>query len=86
MKSKKIPLLIFLLLAGLVVAGVITIFTENISFLSWLSYGQEIGIGQGTPLVLDLVVITLTFGLGFRITLIQIVCLIVSLLLYKKLR
>ena len=58
-KGRLISLLF--VLAGLVIGGLIGNVASNVSWLSWLSYGEEFGLMD--PLVLDLNVLTLTLGL-----------------------
>ena len=79
-KKGAFTLLLFLL-AGLVLGGFIALATEDISWLSWLSYGQTFGLAS--PLVLDLGIIELTFGLTIRITIAGIIGMIFGLVMYR---
>ena len=51
------------------------------SALSWLSYGLDFGMTQ--PLVLDLNLINLTFGLSVNLNVATIICIIIALLVAK---
>ena len=64
-REKNIWILLVFLLAGLVVGGLLGRLASSVSWLWWLSYEQEFGLQ--TPLVLDLNVLKLTFGLMFKI-------------------
>ena len=57
---------------------------EGISFLSWLNFGQSFGLD--TPLVLNLGVLVITFGLSIRITMASIIGVIIALLVYHNIR
>ena len=74
-------MLVFLL-AGLVVGGLLGRLASSVSWLWWLSYEQEFGLQ--TPLVLDLSVLKLTFGLMFKINIASIIGMVLSIFIYKK--
>jgi len=80
-KSKWSMLLI--LLSGIVLGGFIGYLCRDISWLSWLSYGQTFGLSS--PVVLDLGIIILTFGLTITINIASILGIIIGIILYKKL-
>ena len=82
LKDKNIWILIVFILSGLVIGGLIGQVTSNISWLEWLSYGQEFGLQQ--PIVLNLGVLTLTFGLLFNINIASIIGLLIAVFVYKK--
>lgn len=79
--SKNAWALFLLLLAGIVLGGFIGTLTANISFLSWLNYGQTFGLSS--PVVLDLGIIVLTFGMTIRITIASIIGVILSIFIYR---
>ena len=54
--------LFLLVLAGIVLGGFIGSLTAGVPGLSWLSYGQSFGLKD--PIVLDLGILVLTFGLS----------------------
>ena len=71
MKNKNFWILLLLLLAGIVLGGFLGEATKSISLLSWLNFGQSFGLD--TPLVLNLGVLVITFGLTIRITMASII-------------
>ncbi len=81
-KDKNIWVLLLFVLAGLVVGGLIGKLTSGIPSLWWLSYGQEFGLQN--PIVLNLSVVKLTFGLMFEINISSIIGMVLALLIYKK--
>ena len=81
MKGKGWICVLFIL-AGLVIGGLIGNLASGIDFLWWLSYGQEFGLSS--PLILDLVVIKLTFAIMFKINIASIVGVIISMFIYRK--
>ena len=82
LKDKNIWILIVFILSGLVIGGLIGQVTGNISWLKWLAYGQEFGLQN--PIVLNLGVLTLTFGLMFNINIASIIGLLIAVFVYKK--
>lgn len=73
--------LFLLLLAGIVLGGFIGELTSGVSGLSWLSYGQSFGFQS--PIVLDLGILVLTFGLSIKITIASIVGVLVAIFIYR---
>lgn len=72
--------LTLLILAGIVLGSFIATLTSGISGLSWLSYGQTFGFQN--PIVLDLGVMILTFGLTIKITIASILGIIIAAFIY----
>ncbi len=81
--SKTFVFILFLL-AGIVVGGLFGVLGEKYAFLSFLAYGQDFGVGAKSPVVLNLGVITLTFGVSLKLNIAVIVCILGSLIAYKK--
>ena len=79
--------LVLIILSGIVLGGFFGYLARDISWLSWLNFGQEFGIGAagGGPLVLELGVITLQFGFTIRITIASILGIIAAVFIYRKL-
>lgn len=73
--------LTLLILAGIVLGSFIATLTDGISGLSWLSYGQTFGFEN--PIVLNLGVMVLTFGLTIKITIASIIGIIVAVFVYR---
>lgn len=71
------------LLAGIVLGGFVALVTAQIPWLSWLGYGQIFGLES--PLVLDLGIIVLTFGLTIKITIAGILGMILGIIMFKLL-
>lgn len=81
--AKNYCTLLLLVLAGIVLGGFIGELTSNVSFLSWLSYGQSFGLSD--PLVLNLGILVLTFGLKIKITIAGIIGILIAILIYRLL-
>ena len=81
-KDKGKIISILFVLAGLVIGGLIGNVASNVSWLSWLSYGEEFGLME--PLILDLNVLTLTLGLTIKINIASIIGVIIALIVYRK--
>lgn len=80
-KSKNTWACFLLLLSGIVLGGFIGELAANVSFLSWLSYGQTFGLSQ--PLILDLGILVLTFGLTIKISIASIIGVIIAIIVYR---
>lgn len=80
--SQNIWVLILLLLAGVVLGGFIASMLSGIPALSWLAYGSSFGLSS--PLVLDLGVLTLQFGLTIRFTIAGIIGIVLAFFIYRK--
>lgn len=81
-KDKSIWLLVIFILAGIVIGGLLGEVASNIEWLSWLAYGQEFGLTD--PVVLDLHVVKVTFGLYFQINIASIIGIGIAIWLYRK--
>ena len=81
--AKNYWTLLLLVLAGIVLCGFIGELTSNVSFLSWLGYGQSFGLSD--PLVLNLGILVLTFGLKIKITIAGIIGILIAILIYRLL-
>ena len=73
-----------MMLSGIVLGGFLGSLADGFSFLSWLNFGQSFGLD--TPLVLNLGVLVITFGLSIRITMAGIIGVIIALLVYHNIR
>ena len=81
--AKNYWTLLLLVLAGIVLGSFIGELTSNVSFLSWLNYGQSFGLSD--PLVLNLGILVLTFGLKIKITIAGIIGILIAILIYRLL-
>lgn len=73
--------LLVILLCGIVLGGFLGQLAANVSFLSWLAYGNTFGLTS--PVVLDLGVLVLTFGLTININIASIIGLIIGIIIYR---
>ncbi len=79
--NKNFWVLLLLVLSGIVLGGFIGTMTQGVSWLSWLNFGQSFGLTS--PLVLDLGILQITFGLSTRITMASIIGVALPLLIYR---
>lgn len=82
MKGKNSWTMLILILAGIVLGGFLGNLADGISWLSWLNYGQSFGLQN--PIVLELGILVLTFGLNIKITIAGIIGIIVGIFVYRK--
>ena len=66
-----------LILAGIVVGG----FIGSLFPATWLNYGQSFGLTS--PLILDLGILSITFGLSINITIASIIGIAVAIVIYR---
>ncbi len=83
---KRNLLFIFYLVAGIVIGALIAHLCSGVPYLSWLAYYVTFGINNGAPLVLDLGVLQLTFGLGIGIYAAQVFTIGLAMFLYSHSR
>ena len=81
---KKTIAFTFFLLAGITLGAFLGRLFAQTPYLSWLSWGQTFGISADSPVIIDLSVITLAFGLTLKVTIAQIITIPISILIYAK--
>ena len=81
MAGKNNWALFLLLLAGIVLGGFLGSLAEGVPFLSWLNYGQNFGFAE--PIVLNLGILVLTFGLTIKITIASIIGVLLAIIIYQ---
>ncbi|MCI8567260.1 MAG: DUF4321 domain-containing protein [Lachnospiraceae bacterium] len=81
MKGKNNWTLFLLLLAGVVLGGFLGSLAQSVAWLDWLNYGQTFGLQN--PIVLELGILVLTFGLTIKITIAGIIGLLVGIIVYR---
>ena len=81
--SKSKWTLVLILLSGIVLGGFIGKLCSEVSWLSWLSYGQTFGL-EG-PIILNLGILVLTFGITITINIASILGMVLGIIIYKKL-
>ena len=72
-------LYLFLVGAGVVVGALAAEITAGVPFLSWLGFGLD--FGTESPIVLDLSILRLTFGISVKITVSSVLFIALSLIL-----
>ena len=82
-REKNIWIFLVLLLSGIVIGGLIASLAVNVSWLSWLAYGEE--FGTNGPLGVDLSILKLSFELRLKINVASIVGMIIAIFVYRKL-
>ena len=73
--------LLLLMLTGIVLGGFIGSLAGGAGGLSWLNYGQTVGMEN--PLVLNFGILVLTFGLSIKITIASILGMVIAILIYR---
>ena len=81
-KEKNIWILLIFILSGLVVGGLLGELAKQVSWLSWMGFGQEFGLEN--PLVLNLGVLKITFALMVKINIASIIGLALAIVIYRK--
>ena len=80
-ESKNAWALFLLILTGIVLGGFIGMLAEVVPALSWLAYGQSFGLDE--PIILNLGLLVVTFGLTIKITIASIIGVILSIIIYR---
>ena len=80
-KSKNSWACFLLMLAGVVLGGFIGNLTAGVSGLSWLNYGQTFGLTS--PIIFDIGIMVITFGLSIKITIASIIGVLLAILIYR---
>ncbi len=81
-RDKSIWILVIFILSGLVVGGLLGEIATKIDFLWWLGYGEEFGLQS--PIVLDLNIVKITFGLMFKVNIASIIGMALAIFIYRK--
>jgi len=81
-KDKNIWILIIFILSGLVIGGLLGELASRVDWLWWLSYSQSFGLEN--PVVLDLSIMKITFGLMFKISISSIIGMVLAIFIYRK--
>lgn len=79
---------LILILCGVVLGGFLGTLASGVSWLSWLDYGKEFGIGGGggsNVVVLNLGILVLSFGLQIKINIASIIGIIIAIIIYAAL-
>lgn len=81
-RDKSKWLLLVFILSGLVIGGLLGELAKNVSFLWWLGYEQ--GFGLTEPILLNLNIMSITFGLSFKVNIASIIGMAIGIFIYKK--
>lgn len=81
-KDKSIWLLVIFILSGLVIGGLLGELATKVNFLWWLGYGESFGLTN--PIILDLNIVTITFGLMFKVNIASIIGMAIAIFIYRK--
>ena len=79
-RTKNAWVLILLMLAGIVLGSFIANLAQGVPGFSWLAFGQAFGLNN--PLVLDLGILVITFGLTIKITIASIIGIVLAAVIY----
>lgn len=79
--NKNAWTLLLLVLAGLVLGAFLGQIASGVSALSWLGFGSTFGLAK--PLVLDLGILVLTFGLKISINIASIIGILIAIIIYR---
>lgn len=79
--SKNSWALFLLILAGIVLGGFIGMLAEGVPAFSWLAYGQTFGLEE--PIVMNLGLMVITFGLTIKITIASIIGVVLAVIIYR---
>ncbi|MGN0333457.1 MAG: DUF4321 domain-containing protein [Lachnospiraceae bacterium] len=79
--SKNSWALFLMILAGIVLGGFIGMLAEGVPALNWLAYGQTFGLEE--PIILDLGILIITFGLSIKITIASIIGVVLAIFIYR---
>lgn len=81
---KRTIAFIFFMLAGITLGAFISKISAGTQYFDWLSWGQSVGLSTDNPAVLDLIVIKIAFGFVLKVTIAQIITVLLSILLFSK--
>jgi len=74
--------LFLLILAGIVIGSLLGELATNVSFLNWLGMGAAFGLED--PVNLNLQIMTLVFGIKFKITIASIIGIAIAIFTFRK--
>lgn len=81
MRGKNYWVLLLLMLCGVVIGGFVGDLTKTTSWLSWLNTGQSFGFD--TPVIVNLGILVITFGIHIKITMAGIIGMAAALITYR---
>ena len=81
-KEKNFWVLLIFILCGLVIGGLLGEVAKQVSWLSWMGFGQSFGLES--PLTLNLGVLTITFAMMITINIASIIGMAIAIFIYRK--
>lgn len=81
-RDKNIWILLIFILSGLVIGGLLGDLASKVDWLWWLGFGQEFGLES--PIILDLNIMKITFGLMVKINIASIIGIGIALIAYRN--
>ncbi len=81
-KEKNFWVLLVFILCGLVIGGLLGEVAKQVSWLSWMGFGQSFGLEN--PLTLNLGVLTITFAMMITINIASIIGIAIAIFIYRK--
>ncbi len=82
MKWSKTFWFVFWLLAGLIVGGLLASVCGQVSWLSWLAYGDSVSFSPAA----DLVILKFSLELTFQLNLAEVLCVLGAMFCYHRFR
>ncbi len=82
--SKKGIVFAFVVIGAMILGSMIAVMCDEVDILKFLSYSAAIGLENSNPLVLDLVILKITFGLSINISVAHVVTFIIAIFAYPK--
>lgn len=73
--------LFLLILSGIVLGGFIGNLAAGVPGFSWLGYGQTFGLTS--PIIFDIGIMVITFGMSIKITIASIIGVLLAVLIYR---
>ncbi len=84
MNWKRTMFLIFFIVAGILLGGLVGEVSKDVSWLSWLGYSADFGISADAPARIDLGIIQIIFGFNLAINVAQVLFIGIMIFMYKK--
>lgn len=84
MGDKRFWVFLIFLFSGIILGGLLGDLASGVSYLSWLSYGKTFGLTE--PVVLDVNVLTVSFGFMFQLNVASIIGILIAVIAYKKIK
>lgn len=81
-RDKSVWVLVLMMLAGVVLGGFLGEFVGGFPYFGWLRFGSTFGFEN--PILLNLEVIKLQFGIVLEFTIASIIGMVLAILLYRR--